>query len=261
MAFLMLEEKFCTCINRKKVNNHIYCNHSYNKLNEYKRMNGLLFFFLGLILLTIAVSLDSFGIGISYGLIRIRVPYSAILIIMICSGFMVLLSMTLGTVLSYYLTPEMAKKIGGTILIGIGIFNLVNVLRSKRKSPPEKPSIENRKKLEKQWKIHLQKLGIIITILKEPQEADLDNSGVISKKEALLLGLALSLDAFSTGIGAALLGYPPILCAIFVAIMSGLGVSIGMKLGFKLSEKIWVQQVAFLPPFLLMFLGLTSFFK
>lgn len=221
-------------------------------------MNELLFF-LGLILLTVAVSLDSFGLGISYGLIRIRVPYSAIGIIMLCSGVMVLLSMTAGTILSTYLSPQIAKHIGGSIFIAIGLFNLFNVLRSKKEAPVKKPSTHNRKTQEKQWKIQLRRLGIIITILKEPQEADLDHSGVISTNEALLLGVALSLDAFSTGIGAALLGYPPILCAIFVAMMSGLGVSIGMQLGFVLSEKRWFQRVSFLPPLLFIFLGIASF--
>lgn len=202
--------------------------------------------------------MDSFGLGISYGLSRIRVPFIAIFIIMFCSGIMVLASMTIGNVLSSYLTPETAKIIGGFILISIGLFNLVNVIRSKKRSPDNAP-INKSIPQEKQWKIHLQKLGIIITILKEPQEADLDNSGVISKKEAFLLGLALSLDAFSTGLGAAMLGYPPLICAIFVAIMSGLCVSIGIKLGVFLSQKKWVQQVAFLPPFILISLGLASF--
>lgn len=221
-------------------------------------MNCLLFF-VGLLLLTVAVSLDSFGLGISYGLSRIHVPFSAITIIMICSGLMVFLSMTVGNLLSTFFTPEVAKIIGGIILISIGIFNLINVIRSKKKSKFPVTRREPYHPQEKQWKIHLQKLGIIITILKEPEEADLDHSGIISKNEALLLGLALSLDALSVGLGAAMLGYPPIVCAIFVAIMSGLGVTLGIKLGYVLSQKRFVQQVAWLPPFLLISLGLASF--
>lgn len=216
-------------------------------------------FFLGILLLTVAVSLDSFGLGISYGLSRIHVPFSAIVIIMGCSGMMVLLSMTAGSLLSTFFTPEVAKMIGGIILISIGLFNLLNIVRQKKKGTAGEIERKPYKTEEKQWKIHLRKMGIIITILKEPEEADLDHSGVISKNEAILLGLALSLDAFSVGLGAAMLGYPPIICAIFVAFMSGIGVTLGIKLGYILSHKRIFQQVAWLPPFLLISLGLASF--
>lgn len=218
-------------------------------------------FFTGLILLTIAVSLDSFGIGISYGLSRIHVPLTSIFIIMLCSGMMVLASMMIGNVLSSVLSPDSAKIIGGSILIFIGLFNLSNIIRTKR----NEPSTENLKinstqhEQEKEWKFEIQKLGLLITILKKPQKADLDNSGVISKKEALLLGIALALDAFSAGLGAAMLGYPPILCALLVSVMSGLFVLLGIKSGFILSQKKWMQQVVFLPPCLLISLGLASF--
>lgn len=67
---------------------------------------------------------------------------------------MVLASMTIGNVLSSYLTPETAKIIGGFILISIGLFNLVNVIRSKKRSPDNAP-INKSIPQEKQWKIHL----------------------------------------------------------------------------------------------------------
>ena len=40
--------------------------------------------------------------------------------------------------------------------------------------------------------------------------ADIDKSGVINGIEAVLLGFALSIDAFGAGIGAAILGFSPI---------------------------------------------------
>ena len=215
-------------------------------------------FFLSLLLLTVAVSLDSFGLGVSYGLSRIHVPFSAIWIIMICSGVIVFISMMAGNLLSSLFTPEVAKIIGGLILIFIGLFNLINVVRSKKKGTSMKKPSKPYQPEEKQWKIHLRKLGIIITILKKLEEADLDHSGVISKNEAFLLGLALSLDALSVGLGAAMLGYPPILCALFVAFMSGLGITIGKKLGYILSQKRLLQKLLWLPPFILISIGLAS---
>ena len=56
--------------------------------------------------------------------------------------------------------------------------------------------------------LELRKLGVVIQILRSPSKADMDNSGSISTQEAMWLGIALSLDAFGAGLGAALLGFP-----------------------------------------------------
>ena len=50
----------------------------------------------------------------------------------------------------------------------------------------------------------------MIQILRKPTVADFDKSGTISAGEALLLGIALSVDSFGAGIGASLLGMHPL---------------------------------------------------
>lgn len=83
----------------------------------------------------------------------------------------------------------------------------------------------------------------MIQILRKPTVADFDKSGTISAGEALLLGIALSVDSFGAGIGASLLGYVPAMMAILVAIMSSLFLFIGMKLGTVLSNMKWLQNL------------------
>ncbi|CAM4023766.1 sporulation membrane protein YtaF [Paenibacillus alkaliterrae] len=214
-------------------------------------------FFGGLILLTIAVSLDSFGVGVTYGMRRIRVPFISLLIIMLCSGVMVLTSMTIGSLLSSFISADFAGIIGSLILISIGLFSLYNVIRSKKniESIEENPITKNEPE-EIEWKLEIKKLGLFITVLKKPLQADLDRSGTISAKEAVLLGFALALDAFGAGLGAAMLGYSPFVTAMLVALMSGLFVFFGIKSGFVLSKRKWMQQLAFLPPCLLITFGL-----
>lgn len=75
--------------------------------------------------------------------------------------------------------------------------------------------------------------------------ADIDKSGVINGIEAVLLGFALSIDAFGAGIGAAILGFSPIVMSIAVAIMSSLFVSIGINAGHFLSKWKWIDKMAF----------------
>ncbi|WP_372636321.1 manganese efflux pump, partial [Cohnella sp.] len=45
-----------------------------------------------LLLLALAVSLDGFGVGVTYGLRGIRVPWVSIAIIAACSGLMLFIS-------------------------------------------------------------------------------------------------------------------------------------------------------------------------
>lgn len=145
-------------------------------------------------------------------------------------------------------SPVIATRIGGLVLIGIGIWVLYQFFRSERKEEP--------KQEEKVWKLEIASLGLVIQILRKPTVADFDKSGTISAGEALLLGIALSVDSFGAGIGASLLGYAPAMMAILVAVMSSLFLFIGMKLGTVLSNMKWLQKFTFLPGVLLIIIGI-----
>lgn len=216
-------------------------------------------YFTGLFLLIIAVSLDSFGVGVTYGMRKIRISFIALIIIMLCSGVMVLSSMTIGSVLSSFIPSGVAEIFGSLILISIGLFSLYNVLGSKKNKFTEENSKLESKLEEKEWKLEIKRFGLFITILKKPQMADLDRSGTISAKESLILGFALSLDAFGAGIGATMVGnYSPFITAILVSLMSGIFIFFGIKSGLILAKIKWMQQVVLLPPFLLIALGLLK---
>ncbi|QXE00619.1 sporulation membrane protein YtaF [Terribacillus sp. DMT04] len=215
-------------------------------------------YFAGMMLLIIAVSLDGFGVGVTYGMRRIRISLLALLIIMLCSGVTVLTSMSIGSLLTSFIPPDFAEVIGSMILISIGGFSLYNVLRSKKIDENVEEDLIPKNKMEnKEWKIEIKKFGLFITVLKKPQMADLDRSGTISAKESLLLGIALALDAFGAGIGAAMIGgYSPVVTAILVALMSGLFVLFGIKSGFVLAKIRCLQKIVYLSPCLLITLGL-----
>ena len=53
-----------------------------------------------LLALALAVSLDGFGVGVTYGLRGIRIPLASIAIIAVCSGAVIWLSMLAGGFLS-----------------------------------------------------------------------------------------------------------------------------------------------------------------
>lgn len=210
-------------------------------------MVGVLYF-TGLLFLVIAVSLDGFGVGITYGVRSIRVPFSALAIIMTISGLVVLGSMTIGTMLSSIISPDSAQIVGASILVFLGFFAIFNIVRSK-KQPSDRRVKEHKK------------LRVFNKVIKTPVNADIDDSGVISTKEAFLLGIALALDAFGAGLGAAIIGYDPILTASLIAVMSGLFVYSGIRIGIILASYKKVQELTFIAPLLLIALGIFNMFR
>lgn len=76
----------------------------------------------------------------------------------------------------------------------------------------------------------------IDNILRHPEIADADQSGEISVNEAVLLGVALSANALSNGLGAGLLDCPPFALSLTTAIGSFLALWAGALLGKKAAD-------------------------
>lgn len=219
-------------------------------------MEGALFMtnLMALLLLAFAVSLDSFGVGFTYGLRKMKIPLQSILIVACMSAVTILFSMFVGTVLSNFLTPIIAARIGGAVLILLGVWITFQTFRSRQDEVEQIQATEEKVIVSFEMKL----FGIVINILKKPMEADFDRSGTITGKEAFLLGLALSFDAFGAGLGAAMLGFSPILLACIIGIMSSLFIKAGMSFGNKLTYQIWVHKLTFLPGVLLIIIGILK---
>src|SRR5699024_367008 len=107
---------------------HIFQHNPYNNFRVKTKDLVRVLYFTGLLFLVIAVSLDGFGVGITYGVRGIRVPVSALSIIMFISGLVVLTSMTIGTMLSSIISPRSAQIFGASILIFLGLFAFFNII-------------------------------------------------------------------------------------------------------------------------------------
>jgi len=237
----------------------------------------LLAHFASVAALAIAVSLDSFGVGITYGLRKIKIPVLSILIIAICSGLVIGLSMQAGSWLSTHISVTAASRIGAVILIVIGIWAFYQYFRGlqEQREKPTDSSTEDNVNVSAYYEdreqeavegmpnvftLELKRLGIVIQILRKPQTADFDASGTISSSEAFMLGIALSLDAFGAGIAAALLGLHTIYTPIVITLCSAIFLIGGTFLGRKLSHLPIIKYASGLPGLLLIILGLIKFF-
>jgi putative sporulation protein YtaF len=213
---------------------------------------------LSLLVIAIAVSLDSFGIGVAYGVRRIRVPLRSLIMITLCTALTLLLAMVAGEAVVAVLSPGLTEALGGIMLIGIGGFAVLNQLRSQQRSAPS-PDRSEPKEPSPQTSLpqqYLHKIEAIPEILRSPAAADFDHSKSISLDEALILGLAVSLDSFVAGIGIRLLGYSPWSIILTMALMSSAFIYLGIRAGIWLSGHRWTKQLPYFPGTLLIIIGL-----
>lgn len=184
---------------------------------------------LSLLLLALALSLDSFSVGLVYGIRPIRLPLAAILVVGAISGLLVGATMWLGGLLGDLITPAAAQRLGGAILTGVGAWVVYQTLRTHLPPQPDRSTLLT---------IRLKALGLVIQILREPAAADTDRSGSISTGEAGFLGLALALDSVGAGFGAALAGFDPVRLPLLVALACSLCLWGGSRLGQAVPLKL-----------------------
>ena len=177
-----------------------------------------------LIILAFAISssIDNLGVGISYGIRKIRIGIGANLLIGLICFLMSIVGISFGVWLSKILPGMFPVIIGSFFLIIIGIRIILLAVPRKKvlavSDESSNPSLS------------------IKGILKNPEAADVDNSGEIGWGEAMILGVALSANALTNGLGAGLLGFSPFAISLTAAIGSIISVWVGVTLGHKLAD-------------------------
>lgn len=122
--------------------------------------------YLQIFMLAVAVSVDAFGAGFAYGVGRVKVPFSSLLIVSAVSAVMLGASVGAGCLLGGFL-PQMATRV-----IGIGILLLLGTVKLFDCAGG-----------------------------REAKEANQNGDLLLSAREAFFLGTALSLDSVAAGVG------------------------------------------------------------
>lgn len=209
-------------------------------------------------ILAISSSIDSLGIGITYGIKNTKISYLGKLILFSISFLVSILSLLFGNIIKTIFPENFTKFLGSIILILMGIFICFQALKNESK----KDSIKLESNTEKIYSFFIKFLGITIKIIKNPISSDLDNSKIIDAKESIFLGLALSLDSLCIGIGGSIIGINfiifPFLISVFQVVFLGLGTLLGRKI-YKLNQfpdNIW----SIISGILLVFIGFLRYF-
>lgn len=208
-----------------------------------------------ILLLSISLSIDALGIGITYGLRGIHLSAFSRIIISLQSIFITSLSLYCGKWMTKLFSPSLSVHIGISILILMGIWILWQGIR-------ENDEEEIEKKEETILDILIKSMGITIKIIRTPQYCDLNHSFLIDPFEALYLGFALSIDSFGVGLGSGASGLfspaIPFLVAVCQVLFLSLGGFFGsrLKMFSNIKNNVWV----ILSGILLILIGILRMF-
>lgn len=192
-----------------------------------------------LILIGIAANLDNLGVGVAYGIRRIRVPAPSNLVIAAIAFLFTAASVWAGAFTGRFLADQTANAVGALLLIGVGIWVILAQWRPRAGVPRPRRSTP-----------------LVLRIWQEPAQADFDQSGTITLPESLVLGVALSINCFTNGFSAGLwkLGaLPTALCTAFFSYLALWG---GAWLGMRYAAQWLGNKAAIAAGCLLLLIGI-----
>lgn len=140
--------------------------------------------FINSLILALSSSIDSLGIGITYGIKNTRISYMAKIVLFVISFLISFLSVCFGDILKNIFSDFATRLIGNIILIAMGIFVCFQAIHKDKKNTTQnlassEPICKNNEKI---YSFFIEFLGITIKIIKNPTSSDLDSSHSIDSK-------------------------------------------------------------------------------
>ena len=178
-------------------------------------------------LLSIVLSVDGFFVGLSLGAKNIRLPMRCTLLMITISMLFAFFSISFGEVLAQLLPGRTASVLGGAIMLLIGLWLVIGglVRRPPRLKEPQ-GSFFSRLRAN---------TNLPVKILSDPPAGDMNHSGVIEWKEALILGMSLSIDILGTGVAMGALG----VSAFFAVPCIGLSLFFFLSAGTLMASRVF----------------------
>ncbi|MGK7875263.1 MAG: manganese efflux pump [Xenococcaceae cyanobacterium] len=197
-------------------------------------------------LLSLSTNVDNFAVGIAYSVKKLTISFPANLLIASLSGISTFTSMSVGDWVNHFLSPNVAHKLGSGILIIIGFLTIWDILKAQFNFSMEEK--ENNSEIE----IH--------NLIEYNNSIDVGKiRKFISLREALLLGLALTITNLGTGIGAGIAQLNLLLTSCFSFLSSLLTIGGGSFLGNLVTSRFSGSRLELLSGILLISLGLYEY--
>lgn len=206
--------------------------------------------FFYVIVMSIAVSLDGFVAGIAYGLKGIRMPVVSIAIVGVVTTICAAAAMVAANVLGSVINTQAAVTGGAVLLILIGLFSLFQEYLTK-----DIPSYQAEGEVTAR-KLSFSVGRLVISIVAQPETADVDKSNNISPLESVFLGLALGLDNMLAAFAAALMGWLPPAAPFMMGGIQMVVISAGLYASRRFVSDRLRKRFPYLPGTILILLGL-----
>ncbi len=168
----------------------------------------------------ISSSIDNFGVGVSYGVTKIKIGFKANLLIAMIAFLFSITGIYFGGYISKIMPGTLSTLVAALFVLIIGVRIILITLTAKRKASISKS----------------QKDKGITSYIAEPEQADSDQSGEISITEASVLGVAVSMNALTNGLGAGLMNLPPMYVSTAAALFSFIAIWSGVSLGERVAH-------------------------
>lgn len=205
--------------------------------------------------IALAANIDNLGVGIAYGSRKIRISLQANLIIALLSFLSTWLAAEVGSIISNYIRLEVANELGAAVIIGVGLWIIIE------------PTIEAHQQncqtiSELPLQSQLVRNYISPTeLIHQPEKADVDCSKDIDMWEAVILGIALSVNAVAGGLDAGLVALPLLVVPILVGCFSFLTIVIGIYFGRKCVAERMGHQATMVSGILMLVIGLHQLYS
>lgn len=208
-------------------------------------------------LLALSSNLDNMGIGVSYGIRRISIPFLSNLIVAMVTTTGTYIAMSLGDILTSYIPAQLASGMGSGIIVTAGIWVMLQTWIKPNGTAVLASSMTEPKKI---CEMRIRSLRLLIRILHEPDGVDMDCSGQIEGREALLLAMALTVNNLAGGFGGGMVGISiPLTCAL-VFILSLLTLAYGVKFGHLYFSRWLSRWASLVAGLILILVGIYEFF-
>lgn len=164
-------------------------------------MNGLLFF--NMVVISVSLSIDALGIGIAYQLKNVKITLLAKLIIGGMSSIVMYIALKIGEYAAMWMPSDVVKILGVSLLLLIGVIFIRNGIYGNKEAT-----------------------------------YDFNKSANIEPIEAVVLGIALSMDTISAGVAVSAIG----LCHNAIPIMVGIMQIVFLTVGQRIVGKSTLLQ-------------------
>ncbi len=208
-----------------------------------------------IVLLSISLSIDALSMGVSYGMQKVKIPLMPKVLICFSSVIYALMGLIFGGWLFNVLGNKTSNIIGVIILVFIGTWMIHKAYKGNARKKGSNTLNEQGKLAE----FAIKSIGITIMVIKNPAKGDIDNSGVIDIKEALLLGIALNMDAAAACMGSVMIGISSWMIPLFVGAVQMLFIEGGLWLGKAIhNRKVLSEKIlSVIPGLILISMGLA----